>query len=491
LKTSSVIGRIAALVALAVVVVAVFVLFTGNGDEYEVTAEFENAGQLVSGNEVVVGGAAVGSVKEIELGPDGQALVTFTVEDDYAPLHRGTTATIRSPSLSQIAGRQIQLTLPPDSTAGPEISSGERLDQQETVSVVDLDQLFNTLSPKTIRDFKHVIQGFEQSYDGVGAQANRGFRYLNPFLSTSRRVFGELSADQRALESLLIDTSKLSGALAERSPDISQLIANLNRMMGAIGARKARLAEAVAKLPDFMRSANTTFVNLRAALDDVDPLVDASKPVAERLRPFLAELRAAAADAVPTVRDLDAILKRKGRANDLVELTQIQPRLARRALGTGSPDCGSDPVSDYERAADDDFADGAFGESVCSLQNGLPQLDFFRAYTPELVGWFDGFSHSGTIDANGGSARVEAIFNTFSVSDATGLPLIGPTPQPASNPASLGLITTGANRKCPGANERPLGAAVPGDDSVPFTDGGALTDGRGGECDPSIAQPGP
>jgi hypothetical protein len=191
------------------------------------------------------------------------------------------------------------------------------------------------------------------------------------------------------------------------------------------------------------------------------------------------------------VRDLDAIVKRKGKANDLVELTAIQPRLARRALGSGAPDCGQDPVSDYERAADDDFTDGAFGESVCSLQNGLPQLDFFRAYTPELVGWFDGFSHSGTIDANGGSARVEAIFNTFTVSDATGLPIIGPTPQPASNPASLGLITTDANRKCPGANERPLGAVAPGDDSVPFTDGGALTDGRGGECDPSISQPGP
>ena len=485
------IGRIAALVALAVVVVAVFVLFTGNGDEYEVTAEFENAGQLVSGNEVVVGGTAAGSVKEIELGPNGQALVTFTVEDDYAPLHRGTTATIRSPSLSQIAGRQIQLTLPPDSAAGPEIESGESLDQSETVSVVDLDQLFNTLSPKTIKDFKHVIQGFEQSYDGVGPQANRGFRYLNPFLSTSRRVFGELSADQRALESLIVDTSRLSGAVAERAPDVSALIGNLNRMMGALGTRKARLAEAISKLPDFMRSANTTFVNLRAALDDVDPLVTASKPVAVRLRPFLAELRAAAADAVPTVRDLDAIVKRPGAANDLVELTAIQPRLARAALGSGSPDCGSDPVSDYERAADDDFTDGAFGESVCSLQNGLPQLDFFRAYTPELVGWFDGFSHSGTIDANGGSARVEAIFNTFTVSDATGLPIIGPQPTPASNPASLGLITSDANRKCPGANERPLGAAVPGDDSVPFTDGGALTDGRGGECDPSITQPGP
>ena len=34
-----------------------------------------------------------------------------------------------------------------------------------------------------------------------------------------------------------------------------------------------------------MRRANTTFVNLRSALNDVDPLVEASKPVAKRLQP--------------------------------------------------------------------------------------------------------------------------------------------------------------------------------------------------------------
>ena len=63
-----------------------------------------------------------------------------------------------------------------------------------------------------------------------------------------------------------------------------------------------------------MRQFNTTFVNLRATLDDVDPLVKASKPVADRLGPSSSTLRGAARDAVPTVTDLDAIIKRAGRA---------------------------------------------------------------------------------------------------------------------------------------------------------------------------------
>ena len=281
-----------ALVAGAVALVALVAWEIPQGPEpYKVTATFANAGQLVSGNEVVVGGARTGTVEEVELGPTNEALVTFTVADEYAPLKRGTTATVRSYSLSGIANRQVQLTLPAENQAGTEIPSGGSLEQSETVSEVDLDQIFNTLDPETVEDFKHVIQGFERSYDGVGPQANRGFKYLNPFLSTSRRVFSELTYDERSLERLIVDASQLSGALAERAPDLEALIGNLNLMMGALGRQKLALAESVAKLPNFMREANTTFVNLRAALDDVDPLVDASKPAAKKLQPFFAELR--------------------------------------------------------------------------------------------------------------------------------------------------------------------------------------------------------
>ena len=45
MSSSSVIGRVAALIALVVAVVVVVMLLDG-GEDYEVTAEFENAGQL-------------------------------------------------------------------------------------------------------------------------------------------------------------------------------------------------------------------------------------------------------------------------------------------------------------------------------------------------------------------------------------------------------------------------------------------------------------
>jgi phospholipid/cholesterol/gamma-HCH transport system substrate-binding protein len=489
--------RYATLVGLLGITAIVAYLLLFGGEEYEVTAEFENASQLVGGEEVVVGGNRAGSVKSIELGPNGQALVTFTVDEEFAPLRRGTTATIRTPSLSSIAGRKLELTLPPDSEAGEEIPEHGVLSQSETISEVDLDQVFNTLDPETIKDFKHVIQGFEISYDGIGKRANRGLHYLNPFLSTSRRLFGELSADERALENLIVDTSQLSGALAARAPDITALVGNLDRMMNAIGDRKQQLARAISLLPGFMREANTTFVNLRAALDDLDPLVEASKPVALKLRPFFSELRAAAADAVPTIRDTQKIIKRKRPDNDLVDLTRLQVRLAEAAVGTGAPDCGSDAVSTSELAevADEDFTQGAFGESACALTNSLPQLSALRAYTPDIAAWFDGYSHPAYVDALGGMARIAATFNAFTPS-LNGLPIINVLDLP-------GLIDTvldeagfedslfqGAIARCPGSNERPVDDIDPSDDSVPFTENGALTDGVPPDCDPTITVPG-
>ena len=43
--------------------------------------------------------------------------------------------------------------------------------------------------------------------------------------------------------------------------------------------------------PPALRQANTTFVNLRAALDDLTPLVNDSKPATKDLAPFLRKLR--------------------------------------------------------------------------------------------------------------------------------------------------------------------------------------------------------
>jgi len=452
-------------VALGVGVLVIALLLLRGGNSYEVTAEFENAAQLVKGNLVEVAGVKAGTIKNISLGPHGSAEVKMEIDGDYAPLHEGTIATIRSQSLSGIANRFIQLQMPSANQRGAAIPDGGTLPISNTVSEVDLDQFFNTLDTKTVNHFKQVIQGFATANENIGKPTNTGFHYLNPFLSTSREVFDELTLDERRFERLIIDTSSLSGALAQRAPDLTQFVSNTNRMMNAIGSENQNLADAIGELPNFMRNFNTTGVNLRATLDDLDPLVSASKPVARKLQPFTHQLRGFATDAVPAINDLEHIVRRPGKDNDLVELTKLQVPLAQIAVG---------PV-DRNGAS----RRGALPESRDALVNSLPQLSFFRPYITEeaVTGWFDDFGHSGLVDANGGIGRISTTFNAFSLSAPGGLPDLLSTPgAPSSSPA---FDINNLNR-CPGSNERPAP-----DGSNPFTDNGTLN------CDPSEVPPGP
>jgi phospholipid/cholesterol/gamma-HCH transport system substrate-binding protein len=451
-------------VALGVGVLAIALLLLRGGDSYEVTAEFENAAQLVKGNLVEVAGVKAGTIKDISLGPHGSAEVKMSIDGDYAPLHEGTIATIRSQSLSGIANRFIQLQMPSEDQRGAEIPDGGELPISNTVSEVDLDQFFNTFDKKTIGHFRQIIKGFATANEGIGKSTNTGFHYLNPFLSTSRQLFDELTLDENRFRRLIVDTSSLSGALAQRSPDLTQFVSNTNRMMGALASENQNLASAIGELPNFMRNFNTTGVNLRATLDDLDPLVTASKPAARKLQPFTHQLRGFATDAVPAINDLEHIVSRKGPDNDLIELTKLQVPLAEIAVGPVDRNGASRP--------------GALPESRDALVNSLPQLSFFRPYITEeaVTGWFDDFGHSGVVDANGGMGRIGTTFNAFSLSAPGGLPNLLSTPGAPSDSPAFDINNL---RRCPGSNERPAP-----DGSNPFTDNGTLS------CEPSETPPG-
>ena len=107
MRSVSLAGRIAAVGAVVLLIVVLAVVLFSSGGGYSVKAVFLNAGQLVKGNSVEVGGVSVGSVDDIALTPSGQAVITMSVDKPYVPLKQGTEAVIRQASLSGIAKRAI------------------------------------------------------------------------------------------------------------------------------------------------------------------------------------------------------------------------------------------------------------------------------------------------------------------------------------------------------------------------------------------------
>ena len=158
---------------------------------------------------------------------------------------------------------------------------------QNTTSAVDLDELFNTLDAPTRKGLQNVFQGSASQYAGQGQKMQAALQYLNPAIASASVLFSEINRDTSKFTRFITKTSSLVTDLASRSGALSGLVSNLSTTMGALAAQQTALGQSVQRLPGFMRLANTTFVNLRNALDDLTPLVNVSKPVAPKLQAFL------------------------------------------------------------------------------------------------------------------------------------------------------------------------------------------------------------
>jgi phospholipid/cholesterol/gamma-HCH transport system substrate-binding protein len=435
----------AAAVVAAIVIVAV--LFFAGAGSYTVHAVFLNGGQLVSGDQVQVGGRPVGSIEKIALTQDGRARVDMKL-DEFSPLHEGTSATIRATSLSGIASRYVSLDLGPDSA--PKIPDGGAILAERTTTPVDLDQLFDALDPTTLAGLQKVVKGSATQYAGKAAQANLSLKYFNPTLSTGSRLVREIITDQVTFQRFVTDTSRTVSAIAARRDDLASLVGNADQTAAAIGDENVALGQALGLLPTSLRKANTTFVNLRATLDDLDTLVSASKPATKNLAKFFSQLRPLVADSKPTIRDLRNLIRTPGPNNDLIELAGKTPRLQ-------------------------SLTSQVFPRSITALKKAQPVIEYARPYTPDLVGWFQAYGEGGnTYDANGHYARIQPLFNAFSFTEAPGGPV---------------LTFTGATNRLQGFQTRQI-QRCPGGAMQPTPDGTApYKETPDFSCDPSTSPP--
>jgi phospholipid/cholesterol/gamma-HCH transport system substrate-binding protein len=447
------------LAVLAAFAVAVVLLFGDDGG-HKYRLLFQTGGQLVPDNQVLVAGQPVGTIDSIDLTDDNQAAISVTMKE---PLREGTSAIIRSTSLSGVANRYISLTPGPNNS--PDIDDGATITGEDTTAPVDLDQLFNVFRPKERQSLQKFIRGNATAYAGKERLANRAYKFLNPALSTSTQLFTELSSDSVALERFLVAGSRTFGALAARRDDLTSLVSNTNATLRAIASRNSELDRSLAALPGTLRQGNTTFVNLRAALDDLDPLVAASKPATKHLAPFLRRLRIVAGDGVPVFDDLSQTLSAPGAHNDLADTLADLPS-----------------VRDKGRTA--------LPAAVAAMNDSQENISLLRAYSPDLFAWLSKFGQvTAYFDGNGHYARVQpAAANVFSYNDNGAAPdtLDPQYTDPAAQFNQLQVLDPA--RRCPGG-----GSAPAADGSNPFSDSGNIVFGGGtsGDCNPNDIPPSP
>lgn len=425
--------------ALVVLIVAYLVFAGGGSSSYKL--EFNEADQLVKGDQVQVGGVPVGSVTNIELTHDFKAVVTISVDSSLVPLHAGTVAQVRVPSLSSVANRFVALSLGPNNS--PALDAGTKLPASATRDVTDLDQLFNTLDPKTRKGLQGFIQGSAAQYVGAGKALGKTTEYFGPSLAATDHFFSELVRDQSTFTKFLVETAKAVTTIGARKEQLSGLVENANTTFAAIGSEQANLAKGLKELPVALRQGNRTFAALPSTFKALEKLVVASKPTVKPLTTLFTKLRPLVTTATPVVSNFSQSFSQPGAANDLTDFVRSLPTLAKQ-LETSTP------------------------VAVTSLRESVPITAFFGPYTPDLEGTLREFGQTTAYyDANGHYARISPVFPDFSLGANNNL-------TPASAGQALAPLKTGQLRRCPGGATQPAT-----DGSSPFVDNELLS------CDPS------
>ncbi len=381
------IARVAAVAALVTAIVVVVLVVLGGSTTYTLHADFLDAGGLVTGDEVLMGPAKVGSVQSISLTGNGQAQVSMSIDSDAAPVHEGTVARVYENSLSGIANKYV--VLEPAAAEAPPIPDGGTIGADHTYSFVSLDQVFDALDPVTRAGLQKVIHGEAASIQGKSAQASRTLKYLAPGLSSTSNLTAELDRNEPAFDGLLVQGAQAMQALASRSQQLSDLVGQTATATGAIARQSQNLQQALQLLPGTLTHATGTFAGLNTTLDALDPLVAKSKIASRRLLPFTKSLNTFTQAAIPTVTALSDLIHNPAGTGDLTTLLLQTPKLAQ-------------------------LADTAFPRLISAMNASQIQLDTLREYTPDVIAALANVGQaSAYYDANGHYIRVQPTFLAF------------------------------------------------------------------------------
>jgi phospholipid/cholesterol/gamma-HCH transport system substrate-binding protein len=435
-------ARLAAGAALLIAVIVILILVLGSSSPYTVRARFQNASGLVTGNNVLIGSASVGTVSSIGLTSNGLAEVTMHLHD-VGKLHQGTVARIYEDSLSGIAAKYVELE--PGPNRAPAIASGGTIGQGNTYSEVNLDALFDSLNAKTRGGLANTIQGEAASLQGKGKAANKTLEYLAPGLDSTSRVTQELARDEPSFDGLLVQGAKAMQQLSSRSDELTQLVANTSQATGAIDGQSAALERSLDLLPGVLRRSTTTFAGLDRTLNSLTPVVNASKPNVAQLPEFLSQLGTVSGKARPTVRALNDLVSNPTGAGDLISLLRESPSLAATAARS-------------------------YPQMIKQFEQSKPQLDYLREYTPDVVAALSDVGQaSSNYDAFGHYVRSQPDVFALTINGANQLV----QQFPDQRYAGLHHVTA----RCPGSAVQPApdGSAP---NSVPGCDSSQVPPGR-------------
>jgi ABC-type transporter Mla subunit MlaD len=330
--------RLAALAAALVAAIAAAVVVTGqarsDGGPYTIRAIFDDASYAVTGENVRIAGANVGTITSLGVTEANRAAVTITIGNSgFAPFYANAHCAIRPQSL---IGEEYVDCTPGTSGHTPlaRIAHGPGagdyyLPVTRTSSPINTD-IVQDISTQPVRQSLAVVIGeLGTGLAARGSDLNAVIHRANPALGQTDRVLKILASQNRTLARLATSSDRVLAPLARERRQIAGFITNANTTAVSAAQRAADISRTFRLFPKFLHQ-------LRPLMADLGSLSTQGTPVMRELGSSASALGREFGQLTPFARSARSALVKLGRATQDARpaLVASQP-LARRLLDVG------------------------------------------------------------------------------------------------------------------------------------------------------------
>ncbi|WP_299577219.1 MCE family protein [uncultured Williamsia sp.] len=312
-----------ALGVLALVLAVVLVVNSTDFGQREVNADFAQAAQLESGDQVTVAGVPVGTVRSVDLAGD-HVSVSLSL-DSSVRLGSQTTAAIKLTTL--LGNRYLELN-----PAGGGDLPGGRIPLAQTSVPYNLQT---------------ALQDATTTFQQVDAD-----RLASALNETS----GQLDGVPQLIPAALQNVRVLSGVIADRRDQIGSLLQSTSRLTTVVRRQQENLGQLVLDGASVLQEVQTRRASIQRLLDSATSVIQELKPIAVDDQPAIRSLLDNLADMTGMLKRNDALLR------NLLQVLPVPWRSLNNLLGSGPE-------------ADVNLDQGGFVDSfMCAIATNLRQV---------------------------------------------------------------------------------------------------------------------
>ncbi|MBA2349312.1 MAG: MCE family protein [Solirubrobacterales bacterium] len=306
--------RVAGLCTFAMLAAIIFLAFSGlfrkpfEPDYRTVTAVFERAPQLHTGDQVRLEGQIEGKVGSIETAPDGNNVaVALRVKREAGPIYRDAHARI---GFKTLLGGKFYVDLSRGTPATGQLGN-ETIDRRHTSVQHEIEDLTSIIQNGAVPGLQRLPGELAQalSRPDAPARAIEQLDQIAPSVSTATRaVRGKRPGTD--LPEVVDAASAAVRALDAPQDELQRLVSGATATVAVTSRRRTELQRALAAGPGVTAELRTTGPELRTTLGLVRGLVSRLEGPAPDVAPTLAALRPALEGTTALLRAAQPVVDR-------------------------------------------------------------------------------------------------------------------------------------------------------------------------------------